>query len=267
MIDQADSPTSNKALLARSLSLPDINIIAQDCLLIDPEAIYKIRQLTLKTINDNFAEPLRKLYLDNHDIIFSGDIQAKSRRSLKNTILRILNDVPLAKAQYDTACCMTDRVAALSVLTNNEGEEKSLAFTDFYNKFKDHMLVIDKWFSLQSISTSEETLETVKALKSHADFVIKNPNRARSLFGSFALNNPTCFHAPDGSGYDFLADAVIELNKINPQIAARLLTPFKEWKRYIPKLQEKMKISLEKIQMTEDLSPNVFEIITKCLAL
>ena len=265
LLDQASIETSNKALLARSLNLPDLHIIAQECLLIDPAAIYKVRQSALQAINTNFGDTLRKIYQDNHDVIFSRDILAKSRRSLKNTILRILNDVTLAKAQYDTACCMTDHVSALSVLSNNEGREKEEAFTDFYNKFKKHMLVIDKWFSLQSTSTSEGTLKAVQTLKSHPDFTIKNPNRARALLGSFSMNNPTCFHSPDGSGYEFLANAVIELDKINPQIAARLLTPFKEWKRYVPSLQDLMKSSLEKIQSTEDLSPNVFEIVTKCL--
>ncbi|MEZ5919037.1 MAG: aminopeptidase N C-terminal domain-containing protein [Alphaproteobacteria bacterium] len=111
----------------------------------------------------------------------------------------------------------------------------------------------------------DDIIQNLNKLKQHSDFNIKNPNRVRSLYASFAMNNPTGFHAADGSGYAFLADAVIELNGINPQIAARLLTPLREWRRYTPDRQEHMKAALERILAEENLSPDVFEIAGKSL--
>ena len=108
-------------------------------------------------------------------------------------------------------------------------------------------------------------MNVLEKLRRHPDFNIKNPNRARSLFSSFAHSNPARFHAADGSGYKFLTNAVIELNTVNPQIAARLLTPLREWKRYTQDRQEKMKQSLQKILQTPKLSPDVFEIASKSL--
>jgi len=266
LIEQASKSGIDKALLARNLSLPDIGIIGQQQKIVDPEAIHRVRQTALTSINDLYSVALRKIYADNHDKVFASDFESRARRALKNTILRILNDADLAKAQYDSATCMTDRVGSLSVLADHDGSSRDEAFTDFHKRFKDYMLVIDKWFALQAAGVSANTLERIKDLRNHPDFIIKNPNRARSLLAGFAMNNPVCFHAADGNGYNFLADAVIELNSINPQIAARILTPFKEWKRYTPDRQERMKTALEKIKATKDLSADVFEIVTKSLA-
>src|SRR5690606_24166024 len=105
----------------------------------------------------------------------------------------------------------------------------------------------------------------IKSLAGHKDFTLKNPNRARSLYGAFSMNNPVKFHQKDGAGYALLKNAVVELNSINPQIAARLLTPLKEWRRYTPDRQAKMKAALEDILNVKDLSPDVFEIVSKSL--
>ena len=160
---------------------------------------------------------------------------------------------------------MTDRVAALASLTHNKNPEREEAFADFYTRFKDYPLVIDKWFSLQAVSTLPETIAHLGVLRQHPDFNIKNPNRARALFSAFAMNNPVRFHAVDGSGYAFLRDAVMELNAINPQIAARLLTPLRTWKRYTPERQVMMQAALEDILKTPTLAPDVFEIASKSL--
>ena len=106
-------------------------------------------------------------------------------------------------------------------------------------------------------------LQKLKKLRQHPDFNIRNPNRVRSLYASFAMNNPVKFHAADGSGYEFLTDAIIELNAINPQIAARLLTPMRDWKNYTQNRQEKIRESLKKILVQPNLSPDVFEIADK----
>jgi aminopeptidase N len=173
------------------------------------------------------------------------------------------NPIALAKAQYDKAETMTGRVGALSVLADSNSKERDEAFAHFYGKFKEHLLVIDKWFALQAAAVRPDTVEALKKLRSHPDFNIRNPNRVRSLYAAFAMNNPACFHAADGSGYNFLTDAIIELNTINPQIAARLLTPMRDWKNYTQDRQVKMKASLQKILEQPKLSPDVFEIADK----
>ena len=115
------------------------------------------------------------------------------------------------------------------------------------------------------MAVRSDTLDVLQKLKLHPDFNIRNPNRVRSLYAAFAMNNPVCFHAKDGSGYEFLREAVSDLNRINPQIAARLLTPLKEWKRYTPERQALMKKALTSILEIENLSPDVYEIASKSL--
>ena len=124
---------------------------------------------------------------------------------------------------------------------------------------------MDKFFSLQAAAVRKDIISSLKKLREHSDFNIKNPNRVRSLYAAFAMNNPVGFHAVDGSGYEFLTDAILELNSINPQIASRLLTPMREWKRYTPDRQAKMQACLERIVAEKDLSPDVFEIASKSL--
>ena len=161
---------------------------------------------------------------------------------------------------------MTDRVAALSVLGDSESKERDEAFADFLDRFHDYMLVVDKWFSIQAASVRPSIHDDVRALRDHKDFILTNPNRVRSLYGAFAMNNPYSFHDKNGRGYEFLGEAIIQLNTVNPQIAARLLTPLKEWRRYTPERQEKMQAVLQKIASQPELSPDVFEIVSKTLA-
>ena len=118
---------------------------------------------------------------------------------------------------------------------------------DFYTRFAQYPLVVDKWFSLQAIANRAQIFDDLAWLRAHPDFNIKNPNRVRSLYSAFAINNPVKFHDASGKGYAFLRDAIIELNAINPQIAARMVTPLREWKRYTPALQAQMKAALEAI--------------------
>ena len=273
ILNQAFKPETDKALLARSLALPDMAIIGQHRKIVNTDAIHQAREIVMMILADQFKDILKKIYFDNHDKgAFQGDFAARSRRVLKNTALRYLSRadgnpaIVIAKEQYDKATNMTDRVAALSVLGDTESKERDTAFADFLERFHDYMLVVDKWFSIQAASIRPSIHDDVRALLSHKDFILTNPNRVRSLYGAFAMNNPYSFHDKNGKGYEFLGDAIIQLNTVNPQIAARLLTPLKEWKRYTPDRQEKMKVILQKIAAQQELSPDVFEIVTKTLA-
>jgi aminopeptidase N len=266
LLDLAIANKGDKALLAKALTLPDIQMVAQSRDVVDPDAIYAAKDKISKDFAARCHEKLMGVYNANQETgAYSTSPEATAKRSLKNVVLFYLDDTAIAGKQYDVATNMTDRVAALSVLTHHEGAEKEKAFAHFHDKFKGYALVIDKWFSLQALSINDNTATNVRTLAAHKDFTLKNPNRARSLYGAFSMNNPVKFHQKDGAGYVLLKDAVKELNAINPQIAARLLTPLKEWRRYTPDRQAKMKAALEEILTVKDLSPDVFEIVSKSL--
>lgn len=272
LIEKGFDENADKALLARALSLPSISFVGQERDVVDPDVIDKSRMAMLAAIKRTHRKALDKLYAANAPSgAFSISSEGMGKRALCNVLLGILSATngtgcaKLAKAHYDGADNMTDRVAALSRLADNNNDQRDEAFDDFYARFKDYPLVIDKYFSLQAGASRKDIIDNLKKLREHPDFNIKNPNRVRSLYAAFAMNNVAAFHAADGSGYAFLTDAIIELNSINPQIASRLLTPLREWKRYTADRQDKMKASLERILATDNLSPDVFEIASKSL--
>jgi aminopeptidase N len=272
LLDQGLNDETDLALLARSLSLPDISIIAQQRAVVDTDAIYAARQQVILEIATTFRDRLQKIY-DHHTspTSYSNDPKSAGKRALKNVILGFLladrsaHGLALAKIQYDAANNMTDRVAAVLALTDTVSVERDAVLKDFFERFKDYPLVIDKWFSMQAMAVRPTTIADVKTLRDHPAFNILNPNRVRSLYAAFAISNPVAFHTKDGSGYDFLVEAITTLNEKNPQIASRLLTPLREWRRYTPDRQDKMKAALEKILALPSLSPDVFEVVSKSL--
>ena len=168
-------------------------------------------------------------------------------------------------AQYRGATNMTDRIAALRLLIDIEGPERWEALGHFYGRFSDDALVVDKWLGLQAISALPDTLERVKALMASPAFSLKKPNKVRALIGTFASANPLRYHAADGSGYAFHADRILELDPINPQVAARLLAPLGRWQRMDEGRQALMKRELERILKASKLSRDVYEIASKSL--
>jgi aminopeptidase N len=272
LVEQGLAGQGDKALLARALSLPMLAVIAQHQAVVDPAAIDEARTAILKQIKSTHKDALAALYDANRNTgEFSITPEAMGRRALQHAVLDILtvtNGTGCAarsKAHYDAADNMTDRVTALACLSDSSQPQRAEVFEDFYTRFKNYPLVVDKWFSLQAIANREQIFDDLAMLRNHADFNIKNPNRVRSLYSAFAINNPVKFHDPSGKGYAFLRDVIIELNTINPQIAARMVTPLREWKRYTPALQAQMKAALEAILATPNLSGDVFEIVSKSL--
>ncbi len=272
LIDRALDKTADKALMARALSLPDISRIAQEQDIVDPQAIHEAREKVLGAIVHNFKNKLEEIYTANlTGRNFQITPEAMGQRALQNTVMLIAanqrneEDALRAQAHYKDANNMTDRMAALYLACALDGPVGEEIVTDFHDRFKNYPLVVDKWFGAQAAIHLPKTIQIVKKLKQHPDFNIKNPNRVRSLYSAFAMMNPVRFHAADGSGYNFLTEAVIELNEINPQIAARLLTPMKDWKRYTKDRQELIKSSLSTIMEQKNLSPDVFEIVSKTL--
>jgi aminopeptidase N len=160
---------------------------------------------------------------------------------------------------------MTDQMGALTVLNDVDDPARGAALDAFYARWTDDPLVIDKWFSLQAMSSLPGTLASVETLLAHPAFSIKTPNKVRALIGAFCQANPLRFHAADGGGYAFLADRVLELNRINPQVAARLVGAFGQWRRFDDARQAKMRAQIERVAGTDGLSPDVYEIATKTL--
>ena len=271
LLEEALEPDSNKALMARMITLPSVSFIAQSRELVDPVLIDAQRDIIVKTLKREHRKALDKIYTANKQSRYDITPESMGKRALRNVVLGILSSTHgtgcqrRCKEHYEAADNMTDRVAALSILADMDAPARDECFADFYERYKEYQLVVDKWFSLQAAAKSPSIIQNINKLKEHTDFNIKNPNRARSLYSAFAINNPVSFHAADGSGYRFLADAIIELNSINPQIAARLLTPMREWKRYSEDRQDKMKAELERILETPNIAPDVFEIASKSL--
>ncbi|CAA0100598.1 Aminopeptidase N [Halioglobus japonicus] len=191
-------------------------------------------------------------------------------RSLRNICLGYLvaanpQNIQLADEQYRTANNMTDRLAALQEIAFcGDFALREDTLEGFYNDWQHEALVVNQWLQLQAAIPDEQALSRVQALLHHADFDIHNPNKVRALIGGFANHNPVNFHRQDGSGYHFLGDIVIQLNALNPQVAARLLTPLTKWRNYAGRA-ELMRKELERIAAQPALSPDVFEIVTKSL--
>jgi aminopeptidase N len=192
-----------------------------------------------------------------------------ARRSLKNTCLSYLLETgegeSLASAQLESSDNMTDTLAALQGLIIKDSPLAQTALVDFEANWQADALVMDKWFVMQAVKPGSKTLKTVRALMEHPAFSIQNPNKVRALIGVFAMLNPTGFHAADGSGYEFHADRVIELDGLNPQIAARMAAAFNRWKRYDDDRKALMKAQLQRIAATDHLSSDVSEIVSNAL--
>ena len=273
LLEHANDPAEDPALMARALSLPDFQRICQMMDIIDPQVIHTAREKVIHTLSKTYADLLDKIVDKNGNTsTHSLSVQAMGQRALKNVALHLRTSLhenedaaKLYKA-YSSANNMTDRLAAFQGLIACSGsKEREKAVQNFYDVYKNYPLVVDKWFSSQVITVQNNVFEIIESLRHHIAFNIKNPNRVRSLYAAFAMNNPVQFHDKSGRGYEFLKNAVIELNEINPMIAARLLTPVREWRRYTHDRQEKMKSLLEDLKSIPNISSNVFEIVSKSL--
>ena len=263
---------TDKQLLAEVLMLPTEAYLGDQMSVVDVDGIHRARE-QLKT---ELARQLHGDFLATyHQNILSGEYDLSQmsigKRALRNLSLGYLmqgdpvSGIALCVEQYHQANNMTDRMAALSLMVNEGGPETEKLLADFYERWKDDPLVLDKWFAVQAMSKRSDTLEQVKQLMQHPAFSIKNPNKVRSLIGSFCSGNPVRFHDRSGSGYRFLADRVIELDRLNPQVAARMLRIMSRWQRYDSARQGLMQEQLKRILDTQGVSKDVYEIASKSL--
>ena len=264
---------ADPALLTLALTLPGEMELAEAMEIADPGAIHSARQGLRKALATELEGEFNAVMAAMQDNgLYSLEPQAIGRRSLKNlclSYLTLLNETEIDQdcfEQFVEADNMTDRMAALACLVYNRLPKWEEALAAFYHQFQSDPLVVDKWFSLQATSPRQETLTVVKELMEHPAFTMRNPNRVRSLIGAFAHGNPAFFHDLSGAGYVFIADRVLELDAINPQVAARMVAPLSRWRRYDNDRQLLMRRQLERIQAQDGLSSDVGEIVTKSLA-
>ncbi|MCK0208985.1 aminopeptidase N [Starkeya koreensis] len=261
------------AFVAQALSLPSESDVAREIGGdVDPDAIHAARLALRRALGEALAPALEEAYA-RHALAgpYSPDAASAGRRALRNAGLDLLaatgsaEGVARALAHFERADNMTDRFHALSVLAHNAPLAREAALSAFYERFRDDPLVVDKWLALQAQIAEPGTLERVRALAAHPTFSWGNPNRVRSLIGSFASINQTQFHRADGAGHDFVAEAVLELDGRNPQVAARLLAAFKSWRALEPVRRSSAERALRRVAAREGLSPDVADIVSRSL--
>ncbi|NWC08187.1 aminopeptidase N [Pseudomonas agarici] len=267
----------DQAMVAEMLSLPSEAYLTEISEVADVDAIHGAREFARRQLAEQLFDDLWQRYQANRErskkTVYIAENEHFARRALQNIALSylMLSGKPQVLAatleQFEAADNMTERLTALAVLVNSPFEaQKALALASFAEHFKDNPLVMDQWFSVQAASVLPGGLQRVKALMEHPAFTLKNPNKVRALIGAFAGQNLINFHAAEGCGYRFLADLVIQLNALNPQIASRLLAPLTRWRKYDKARQALMKAELERIRNSGELSADVYEVVSKSLA-
>ncbi len=260
------------ALKALALSLPDTGYLLDQLEVADVDAVYMARKSLQQMIARELKDSLLQVYQQN---LIDGDYTftpyAAGSRSLRKTCLYYL--LSLQQEIYFEFCYrdylnsnnMTDSINALVLLNAYQNHYQRQVMADFEQRWIDDPLVMDKWLSIQAMSEAEDCLENIKNLMHHKTFDIKNPNRVRALISTFAASNYLHFHRIDGSGYQFIADRVIEIDRLNPQVAARLVKNFSRWRRFCPGRQEMMCQQLQRILEQKHISPDVYEICSMSL--
>jgi len=268
------SGTLDKGFVARVMSLPSQAEIVAMVPEADPIKIYRAREGLIRSLAQALQDQLRQVIEANEEKgqVYRPDQIGKSRRSLKNVCLSYLSTIGNHTTfselldRMTQATNMTDQIASLAFLVNHDCQQRNEALETFYNQWKEDKLVMLKWLMLQASCDLQGNLSNVQNLMKHKVFDIKNPNCVYSLVGGFpqsAIN----FHHEDGSGYKYLADTIMELDKINPQVAARMIGPFTKWKCYDKIRQGQMTKEIERVLQEggRELSENVYEIISKTL--
>ncbi|WP_170002228.1 aminopeptidase N [Pseudopontixanthobacter vadosimaris] len=258
------------SMRAELMTMPGQTYIAEQMLIADPARIHAEREALKGWLAAQLEGELVAAHARASGIAFSADVASRGARKLKTQALVYLAAgnpelaARMAAEQYDRADNMTDRQGALMVLTGIDSAARTDRLIDFHRRYDGNALVIDKWFALQASSLHPAVLDHVKALARHPDFTLTNPNRVRSLYMAFA-GNPHGFHAESGEGYRMIADLILELDPINPQVAARFVSPLGRWRRIEPRRAAMMREQLERIAKAARLSRDTFEQVTRSL--
>ena len=258
------------AFTADAVTLPSESYLGDQMSIVDPDAIHAAREKLRRKIGQRLDAEWRAAHARTAANGFSLSGAAKGARRLRNVALAYVNATAapdaaaLAFSQFEQADNMTERQGALFVLANGSSDERVAALDIFYNRYRDNALVLDKWFQTQALAAREDVVDQVAELAAHKDFTLANPNRARALYGAFAANQ-FGFHHFSGRGYTLLADAIVALDRLNPQTAARLVPPLGRWRRFGEQRGERMQAELRRILATPGLSKDVTEQVSKSL--
>jgi aminopeptidase N len=265
------------ALIALMLQLPSESYLGETQTIVQVDQNHLSRKTLHNFIAEALQEPLQQVYTRCQQALIplgqSISGQAVALRSLQNCTLAYLMALPehhsLGLRQYEKGANMTEIMAAFTAIVHSDypglAKDKARVLDHFYQMWQHEPLVVNQWLAVQASSSEENVLSKIKALRESPVFDIKNPNKVRSLIGVFANQNHRHFHALDGAGYEFLADEILLLNRQNPQIAARLLTPLSKWRRYDQTRQALMRVQLLRIQAADNLSKDVYEVVNKSL--
>ena len=266
-----EGAAADPAFAAEALSLPGEATLAEQMEVVDPDALHAARNGLRLHLAEQLGAQFAACYerMSSTDA-YQPDAQAAGRRALRNLCLSYLSEIDsvenraLALAQFNAADNMTDQFAALSTLSQCEGEERVKAMAVFYQRWQNEALVTDKWFGVQATSRRSGTLAEVMRLVDHPAFDLHNPNKVYALLRGFG-NNHVRFHAADGSGYRFLAEQTRKLDAINPQVASRLARCFDRWRKFDVNRQAHARAALQMLRDHVGLSRDVFEIVDRSL--
>jgi len=279
----ADKTTSDYSIKAYALTLPGESTLSEDMDIVDPVAIRKARGAVKQDIARKYQEEIQELYNElTTDMESNGEFKVDAtsvgRRRLRNVLLEYLCSIretpeeqktaaAIATNHFDNASGMTDKMAALNALASMDGEgadARDAALQKFYDDANGDALVLNKWFSVQALADLPDVLDRVKALTKHPDFTLTNPNRCRSLISAFTMNAAP-YHDETGAGYQFLGEILAELDKLNPQISARIAGALIQWRRYDEKRGALMKEELKKLVDMKPISDDMFEVVNRGL--
>lgn len=264
---------SDPAFIAQALALPsELDLAREMEKEVDPDVIHLARRSLKEEVSLPLIGEMEELYNRLEDPrSYQPDAASAGCRALRATLLDLIatgnkdKGEFLAEKLFLGANNMTDRLSALSALAAIGRPSREKALTHFYEQFSDDHLVIDKWFAIQAMIPEPTTIQRVIQLMQHSDFSIKNPNRLRSLIGTFTNLNLTSFHALDGSGYTLLKRVVLEVDPLNPQIASRLLSSLRSWRTFEPCRRGLIEKFLKEVLEQEKISADLKDIASRAL--
>jgi aminopeptidase N len=267
-----DDASGDALVRAQILAVPDEPMISEGLARIDLDGQVAARTFLRREIATRFGDRIRALYEQSAETgAYAPDIAGIARRRLKNVLLDLLcstnaaNAAQLALAQLTTASNMTDQYEALLALTHMDRPERDEAIAWFFERWKGHSTVIDKWFSAQALSRCTDAVDRIIALEQHPAFDFANMARGLLFYGGFFRQNRVAFHDPSGKGYEFLADRLLMIDKLGRSGSTYIMPQINQWRRYDPARQALMKAALERVADTAGISKGLAENITKAL--
>jgi aminopeptidase N len=262
----------NSGILAELINLPSTETLLLEVDDVDPLRMSDARNHILRFLSNSLETELVKLYQLITPVKYEYSKEQVNNRKLKNNVLSLLANSQyksavstLIEEQYFCADNMTDKLGAIKAAQQFELSLFDKLLSDFEQKYQHDAVVMDKWFTLQANTYRGNMLSHLDIICAHSQYSITNPNKVRSVMGSFAFYNTEGFHAVDGSGYKYVADFLIKLDTINPQVASRIVTCLISWKKYDQVRQVQMKEQLSRLLTNKDISKDLFEKVSKSL--